>query len=156
MSERNAVLEPSDEILYLSSTDLCGSELEGCLLGERGMGSCKPGSHLLQVAFEEMECEADQPREADESIGLLGLESFGVLAPGEGPRRNLKEPCRAGRRKVENASEFLEGFVGEAFPNPGVELSGFIRAKTKERYVGVGAVRVGLDLAPETVYGLGS
>jgi hypothetical protein len=156
MSERNTVLEPSDQILYLSSTDLCGSEIEGCLLGECGMGSCKPGSHLLQVAFEELECEADQPRKAHESIGLLGLESFGVLAPGQGPSRNLKEFCSTGRREVENASEFFESFVGEAFPNPGVELSSFVRAKTKERYVGVGAVRVRVDLAPEPVNGLGS
>jgi hypothetical protein len=55
ISERDAVFEPPDQIFYLSSTDFCGSELKGGLIGERGMGSCKPGSHLLQVAFEELE-----------------------------------------------------------------------------------------------------
>jgi hypothetical protein len=156
MSERNAVFEPSDQILHFSSTDLRGSELEGCLIGERGMGSRKPGSHLRQVAFEELECEPDQPRHAHESIGLLGLESFGVLAPGQGPGRDLKEPRGTGRRKVENAPESFEGFVGEAMPNSGVESSGFVRAKTQERNVGVGPVRVGVDLSPEPVDGLGS
>jgi hypothetical protein len=156
MSERNAVFEPADQILYFSSTDLRGSELEGCLIGEGAMWSCKPGSHLLQVAFEELECETDQPRKAHESIRLLGLESFGVLAPGQGPGRDLKELCGTGGRKSENAAESFECFIGEAFPNSGVELSGFVRAKTQERNVGVGPLRVGVDLAPEPVDGLGS
>jgi hypothetical protein len=156
MSERNAVFEPADQILYFSSTDLGGSELEGCLMGEGGMGSCEPGSHLLQVAFEKLECETDQPRKAHESIGLLRLESFGVPAPGQGPGRDLKELCSTRRRKVENAPKSFECFVGEALPNSGVELSGFVSAKTKERNVGVGSVRVGVDLAPEPVDGLGS
>jgi hypothetical protein len=156
MSERNAVFEAADQILYFSSTDLCGSELEGCLIGERGMGSCKPGSHLLQVAFEKLECETDQPCKAHESIGLLGLEPFGVPASGQGPGRDLKELCSSGRRKVENAPESFECCVGEAFPNSGVELSGFVGAETKERNVGVGPLRVGVDLAPEPVDGLGS
>jgi hypothetical protein len=156
MSERNAVFEPADQILYFSSTDLRGSELEGCLISERRMGSREPGSHLLQVAFEELECKPNKPCKAHKSIGLLGLESFGVLAPGQGPGRDLKELCCTGRGKVENASESFEGFVGEAFPNSGVELSGFVRAKTQEGNVGVGPVRVGVDLAPEPVDRLGS
>jgi hypothetical protein len=156
MSERNAVLEPADQILYFSSTDLRGSELEGCLIGEGGMGSCEPGSHVVQVAFEKLECETDQPGKAHESIGLLGLESFGVLAPGQGPGRNLKELCCTGGRKVKNAPEPFEGFVREALPNSGVELSGFVGAKAKERNVGVGPLRVGVYLVPEPVDGLGA
>jgi hypothetical protein len=156
MSERNAVFEPSDEVFYFSSTDLCGSELEGCLVGERGMGSRKPGTHLLQVPFEELECEADQPRKAHESIGLFGLESFGVLAPGQGPSWDLKEIGGTGRRKVENAPKSFERFVGEPLANPGVELSGLVGSKAKERNVGVGPVWIGIDLAPEPVNGLGS
>jgi hypothetical protein len=156
MSERNAVFEPADQILYFSSTDLGGSELKGWLLGEGGMGSCKPGPHLLKVAFEKLECETDQPCKAHESIGLLGLEPSGVLAPGKGPGRDLKELCGTGGRKVENAPESFECFVGEALSNSGVEPSGFVGAKTKERNVGMGSLRVGVYLAPEPIDGLGS
>jgi hypothetical protein len=155
MSERNAVFEPADQILYFPSTDLRGSELEGCLISERGMRSCKPGTHVLEVAFKELECKPNKPRKAHESIGLLGLEPFGVLAPGQGPGRNLKKLCRTGCRKVEDSPESFEGFIGEAFANPGVELSSLVRAKAQERHIGVGAVRVGVDLAPEPVDGLG-
>ena len=150
------MLEPPDQVLHFSSTDLCGGELEGSLTGKRGMGSRKPGAHLLEVAFKELKCEADQPGEPDKSIGLLRLESFGVLAPGQGPRRDLEELRGTGRRKVENPTKSFERFVGEPLSNSQVKLSGFVRSKAKERNVGVSSLRIGVDLAPEPVDGLGS
>jgi hypothetical protein len=84
MSQRDAVLETSDQVLYFSSADFGRSEFEGRLVRERGMRRRKPGTHLFQIAFEQLECESHKAGEADESIGLLGLESFGILPPGHG------------------------------------------------------------------------
>jgi hypothetical protein len=155
MSERDAVFETSDQILDLSSADLGRSKFERRLVREGAVRRGEPGTHLCQIAFEQVECKSYEAREANESIGLFGLEPFGVLAPGQGPGRNLKKLCRTGCRKVEDSPESFEGFIGEAFPNPGVELSSLVRAKAQERHIGVGAVRVGVDLAPEPVDGLG-
>lgn len=87
------MFQPSDQILYFASTDLCSGELKGGLTAERGMRSCEPEAHLFEVAFEKLECETDEPREADEPIRFPRLESFSVPAPGQGPSGDLKEFC---------------------------------------------------------------
>ena len=150
------MFQPSDQILYFASTDLCGGELEGSLTGKRAMGSCEPRAHLVEVTFEELECEADEPSEADQAIRLLRLKPFGVLAPGQGPSRDLKELCGPGCREVENPPEPFECLVGEALTNSGVELSGLVGSKAQKRNVGVGALRVIGNLAPESVDGFRS
>jgi hypothetical protein len=84
MSERDAVFETSDQVLYLSSANFGRSEFERRLVGEGGMRRGEPGTHIFQIAFEQLECESNKAGEADEPIGLLGLESFGILPPGHG------------------------------------------------------------------------
>ena len=121
------MFQSSDQILHFPCTDLRGGELDGCLIGESGLRGRKPEARSFQVTLEELERESHKSREADKSIGLLGLEPLGNLAPRQGASRNLEEFRGSRRREVEDPSESFEGFVGEAFPDAPVELGGFER-----------------------------
>jgi hypothetical protein len=122
MSERNAVLEPTDQILDLSGSDLCGSKLEGRLLRQGGMRRCEPGPHVVEVSFEQLEGEAHQSRKAHQTVRLLRLESLGFLASVQCSGRNLQELGSSRSRKIEYCSEALERLEGQAFANPGMQL----------------------------------
>jgi hypothetical protein len=112
MSEGDAVFETSDHVLYLSSANFGRGEFERRLVGEGGMRRREPGTHLFQIAFEQLECESHEAGETDESIGLLRLESFGVFPPGHGSCGDLKDLRGAGGREIKNATKSLERLVG--------------------------------------------
>jgi hypothetical protein len=109
MSERDAVLKSADQIFDLSGSDLGGGKLKRRLRGQRGMGGGEPSLHVLEIPFEQLESEADQPRKANQPIRLLRLESLGFFASGKRAGRNLKELGSPRRRKIEHCPEALEG-----------------------------------------------
>ncbi len=154
MSERDAVFKTSDQIFNFSSANLGGSEFERRLVREGAVRRGEPGTHLFQIAFEQLECESDEAREADETIGLFGLEPFGVLAPGQGARRDLKNLGRTGCREIKNPTESLESFVREPLADSRMELGSLVGPETEQGHVRVGAVRISVDLAPEPINGL--
>jgi hypothetical protein len=126
MSEGNAVLEPTDQILDLSGSDLCGSKLEGRLLRQGGMRRCEPSPHVVEVSFEQLEGEAHQSRKAHQTVRLLRLESLCFLASVQCSGRNLQELGCPRSRKIEYCSEALERFEGQAFANPRMQLGSVV------------------------------
>jgi hypothetical protein len=156
MSERDAVFKTPDQVFDFSSADLGCSEFKRCLVSEGTVRRGEPGTHFLEIAFEQLECESDEAREADESVGLFGLEPFGVLAPGQGPRRDLKNLGRTGGGEIENPTESLERFVGEPLADSRMKLSSLVSPETEQGHIRVGAMGISIDLAPEPINGLGA
>ncbi len=114
------MLEPTDQILDLPGSDLCGSRREGRLFRQRGVRRCEPGPHVVEVSLKQLESEAHQSRKAHQTIRLLRLESLGFLASVQCSGRNLQELGSPRSREIEYCSEAFERLEGQAFANPGM------------------------------------
>jgi hypothetical protein len=126
------MFEPADQVLDLARSNICGGEVEGSLAAERSVRRGKPGSHLVDVALEQLQPQADDTRKPNQPIGLFRFKSLGVLASGQRARWNLEQLSRASRRETKYSPEPFERIVGEALLEPRMEFRGLEGLKAEQ------------------------
>src|SRR2546430_866152 len=131
------MLQPADERLDLSSAQVGLGEDDRPFATERARRRREPGTGGCDVPLEKVECLAEDSREPEQAIRLLGLEAALRLPPVEGPQLDIDHRRQHLSGKPGVPLEAVERGERQPFAYASGERQRALLADSEEAAVGV-------------------
>src|SRR3972149_4245982 len=113
---QNAVLEAAQHVFHELLTNLRVEQVQRHLTPQRPIGATQPPSRLVR-ASEHVTCGGQDPRDSNEAVRLVRLETLFSLAPCAGACGQVKNLANLVEARLQQVCNVLVAGVGQAQTN---------------------------------------